>query len=182
MQQVAELAGVSVRTLHHYHAIGLLVPLVDPGNGYRLYDRVHLLRLQQILVYRGLGFSLAEVKALLDDPGMDRGQALRRQRDLVRERLQADRALLRTLERTLEELEGGETMKDEDMFAGLPAGTEEQWNREVDRRWGDGQFEASRRRIEAGGAAEFRREAEDLREAIGAACREGLGSRGGCGP
>jgi DNA-binding transcriptional MerR regulator len=81
--EVAKLAGVTVRTLHHYDEIGLLSPGVRSDAAYRLYSYEDLIRLQEILVWRQLGFSLAETQALLDDPGYDRANALRRQRELV---------------------------------------------------------------------------------------------------
>ena len=58
VKEVAEIAGVSVRALHHYDAIGLLVPKLRSGSGYRLYDEDDLLRLQQILINRELGLPL----------------------------------------------------------------------------------------------------------------------------
>ncbi|MFE4089543.1 MerR family transcriptional regulator, partial [Streptomyces sp. YIM B13502] len=64
--QVAGFAGVTVRTLHHYDAIGLLVPSARSHAGHRRYDDADLDRLQQILFYRELGFPLEEVAALLD--------------------------------------------------------------------------------------------------------------------
>src|ERR1700730_9622060 len=81
--ELSELAGVTVRTLHHYDEIGLLSPSDRSEAGYRLYSYADLERLQEVLVWRQLGFSLAEIKALLDEPGYDRGSALRRQRELV---------------------------------------------------------------------------------------------------
>jgi DNA-binding transcriptional MerR regulator len=75
VKQAAELAGVSVRTLHHYDAIGLLVPSGRTEAGYRLYDDDDLLRLQQIQIGRELGLPLEEIRRSLDDPSFDRRQA-----------------------------------------------------------------------------------------------------------
>ena len=66
--QVADLAGVTVRTLHHYEQIGLLTPSERTAAGYRLYAARDLDRLSQILFYRELGFPLEEISTLLDDP------------------------------------------------------------------------------------------------------------------
>jgi DNA-binding transcriptional MerR regulator len=79
--EVARLAGVSVRTLHHYDEIGLLVPSARSEAGYRLYDEADLLRLQQILVGRELGLSLEAIGRFLDEPEFDRRQALLDARD-----------------------------------------------------------------------------------------------------
>ena len=71
VKQLSELAGVTVRTLHHYDRIGLLSPAQRSESGYRYYGRAELLRLQQILFYRELGFRLQEIGDILDDPSFD---------------------------------------------------------------------------------------------------------------
>ena len=81
--EVAGLAGVTVRALHHYDELGLLSPSGRSEAGYRLYSYEDLARLREILIWRALGFSLSEVGALLDDPGHDRLAALQRQRELI---------------------------------------------------------------------------------------------------
>ena len=72
--QVAEQLGVTVRTLHHYDAIGLLVPSERTSAGYRLYDGRDITRLQHVAVYRRLGFTLEEIALLLDDPSADEAE------------------------------------------------------------------------------------------------------------
>lgn len=69
--QASGFAGISVRTLHHYDRTGLLSPTERSAAGYRLYSDADLARLQQILFYRELGFSLEETAATLRDPGAD---------------------------------------------------------------------------------------------------------------
>ena len=76
VKQISELTGVSVRTLHHYDSIGLLKPTAVTEAGYRLYDDAALQRLQQILLYRELGFPLKDIQALLDAPENVRRKAL----------------------------------------------------------------------------------------------------------
>jgi MerR family transcriptional regulator, thiopeptide resistance regulator len=85
---VAALAGVTVRTLHHYDELGLLCPSGRSDAGYRLYSYEDLARLQEILVWRALGFPLARIQAMLDDPAHDRVAALARQRELVERELE----------------------------------------------------------------------------------------------
>lgn len=77
--EVSALAGVSVRTLHHYHQIGLLFPAKISEAGYRLYDDAALERLQHILLFRELGFSLKEIRGILDSSDFDRNKALDQQ-------------------------------------------------------------------------------------------------------
>lgn len=79
VKEVSRLTGVSVRTLHHYDAIGLLKPAALSPAGYRLYDDAALRRLQSILLFRQLQFPLKEIREILDSPGFDPCQALERQ-------------------------------------------------------------------------------------------------------
>lgn len=74
VHEVSRISGVSVRTLHHYDAIGLLKPTAVTEAGYRLYDDAALARLQNILLYRELEFPLKEIKAILDHPEFDEKQ------------------------------------------------------------------------------------------------------------
>ncbi len=119
VKQVAELAGVSIRTLHHYDAIGLLKPARSGAGGYRRYGRDALLRLQQILVYRELGVPLADIAAILDDPTFDRLAALQKQRDRLSAATARYAEMIRTIDRTIAELKGGRTMSDKDLYSGI---------------------------------------------------------------
>ncbi len=119
VKQLARMAGVSVRTLHHYDDIGLLKPATVGENGYRYYGREELLRLQQILFHRELEFPLEAIAAVLAQPGFDRMAALRRQRERLAGEAQRYRRLLRTVDETLASLEGEAKMQDVDMFKGF---------------------------------------------------------------
>lgn len=79
VKQVSQLSGVSIRTLYHYDSIGLLKPTKTTEAGYRLYDDAALERLQQILLFRELQFSLKEIREILDSSNFDRNQALEQQ-------------------------------------------------------------------------------------------------------
>jgi len=83
VHEVSELAGISVRTLHHYDAIGLLEPHARTEAGYRLYDEQDLARLQQILLFRELEFPLTEIRRIIDSPDFDTGKALEQQLHLL---------------------------------------------------------------------------------------------------
>ena len=76
VKEVSKLTGVSVRTLHYYDEIGLFVPAMTTDAGYRLYDNSDLERLQQILLFKELGFSLKDIKGIMDRPDFDRKKAL----------------------------------------------------------------------------------------------------------
>ena len=83
VKQLAKKCGVSVRTLHHYDAIGLLKPAQVTEAGYRLYDEAALERLYLILLFRELGFRLKDIRSILDAPDFDRNRVLERQIELL---------------------------------------------------------------------------------------------------
>lgn len=131
--QVAELFGVTVRTLHHYDEVGLLVPSARSHAGYRLYTSVDLERMQQIVVYRRLGFSLDEVTELLDG-GADPAEHLRRQRDVVMSRVAALTELVTAIDHALEVEMNDQTLTPADRralfgadFEDLQAQAEQSW-------------------------------------------------------
>lgn len=143
VKEVAEIAGVSVRTLHHYDEVGLLSPRGRTDAGYRLYGEEDLLRLQQILLGRELGLSLEEIRRSLDDPAFDHRATLLRQRAELEERAQRTEAMLRAIDRALSQLEG-ETMDSKEIFDGFdPA----RYETESAERWGTSEaFAESKRR------------------------------------
>ncbi len=83
IKQLAHIAKISVRTLHHYDNIGLLKPMRKKGNQYRFYEESDLLKLQQVLFFRELEFSLPEIKKILSSPAFDMHASLRDQRKLI---------------------------------------------------------------------------------------------------
>ncbi|GAA3111030.1 DNA-binding transcriptional MerR regulator [Kribbella aluminosa] len=118
VSEVARLAGVSVRTLRHYDAIGLLPPGRVAANGYRYYGRPELLRLQRILLLRELGVPLPSIARILDEQD-DEVTALEGHREqLLQERRRLD-DMLGAVERTIAGLSGDETVTDEEFFTGL---------------------------------------------------------------
>jgi DNA-binding transcriptional MerR regulator len=119
VKQVAKLSGVSVRALHHYDEIGLLKPDSVGANGYRYYGKDELLRLQQILFHRELGFSLEEIRQVLDAKDFDRVAALRAHRGRLDAESKRYRRLVRTIDETLAALQGATTMDDKAMYKGF---------------------------------------------------------------
>lgn len=100
--ELAELAGVTVRTLHHYDRIGLVRPGLRTAAGYRCYTEEDAERLAQVLGYRELGFALLAIRDILDDPGTDPQEHLRRQRGLLTERIERLRRIVAAIDTTLE--------------------------------------------------------------------------------
>ncbi|AFL99929.1 putative transcriptional regulator [Desulfitobacterium dehalogenans ATCC 51507] len=118
VHEVAELSGVTIKTLYHYQKIGLLMPERVAENGYRYYGHKELKRLQQILFYRELDFSLENIKNALDNES-DRLNCLYEQYSLLKAREQRLANILRTLEETIQHEEKGVPMSKEKMFNGL---------------------------------------------------------------
>jgi DNA-binding transcriptional MerR regulator len=136
VSEVARITGISVRALHHYDAIGLLVPKQRTDAGYRVYDQDDLLRLQQVLIGREQGLALEDIRRALDDPRFDRAQALRAQKRALQERAQRTDDMIRAVDAALAMLEDdrGGTMDVKQLFDGFdPAAYEA----EVQERWGD---------------------------------------------
>lgn len=119
VNQLAQLAGISVRALHHYDEIGLLKPAFTGDNRYRYYGEAELLRLQQILIHRELDIPLAEIGAILDAPGFDSLQTLQRQRERLEEQARRYARMVKTIDRTIARLKGDRAVKDADLYSGV---------------------------------------------------------------
>ena len=104
--EFADLNGVTVRTLHHYDRIGLLSPSSRRDNGYRLYQQEDLLRLQQILTLRHLGFKLTEIKELLERDDYGVVAAMRLQRFAIKEQIQRLEVIEKAIDEVLEARSG----------------------------------------------------------------------------
>ncbi|HEV8397220.1 MAG TPA: MerR family transcriptional regulator [Vicinamibacterales bacterium] len=155
---VARISGVSIRALHHYDAIGLLVPTGRTEAGYRLYTDKDLLRLQQIAIGRELGFSLEEIKQSLDDPRFDQRQALVEQRQRLEAKARALDDMLRAVDAALavvgDDPQGG-TMEMKELFGGFDPAAHEA---EVEQRWGGPALEESKRRVKKYTADDWKRQ------------------------
>ncbi|MFH8787698.1 MerR family transcriptional regulator [Streptomyces roseoverticillatus] len=135
--QVAAFAGVTVRTLHHYDEIGLLSPGGRSHAGHRRYDDADLDRLQQILFYRELGFPLDEVAVLLDEPGADPAEHLRRQHGLLTERIEQLQRMATAVEHAMEAKKMGIKLTPEEKFEVFGDFDPDVHAEEVEQRWGD---------------------------------------------
>jgi MerR family transcriptional regulator, thiopeptide resistance regulator len=145
--RVAEIAGVTVRTLHHYDEIGLLAPSDRSSAGYRRYDDADLERLQQILLYRELGFTLEEITAILDDPEVEARAHLRRQHGLLKDRIARLQEMVTAVEYMLEARKVGINLTPEEKFEVFGNFDPDTYNDEVEQRWGgtDAYAESARR-------------------------------------
>lgn len=109
----AEMASVSVRTLHHHDHIGPLRPTTSTAPGYRLYAAADLECLQQVLFFRELGFPLREIKAIVDGPTFGWGEALRAHRRLLVAKRDRFGQLVELADRTIDALQKGRPTADE---------------------------------------------------------------------
>src|ERR1043165_3980594 len=119
VKQVAAMSGVSVRALHFYDETGLLKPAYHGANGYRYYEEPQLLKLQQILFYRELGFELKRVKRILGRRNFERIAALESHRNVLEQNVARTHRLIETIDKTIKHLKGTKKMKSEEMFAGF---------------------------------------------------------------
>lgn len=175
---VARVAHISVRTLHHYDEVGLLAPSGRSEAGYRLYSDADLDRLQQILFFKELGFALEEIRDLMDEEGFDRTEALVVQRDLIAEKALRYEAMLGLIDKTLAALNGGVQMSKEEKFEVFGDFDPNEYEEEVKERWGDTEAykESARRtaRYTKDDWARFKAESEEIGLAIAALMDEGV--------
>jgi DNA-binding transcriptional MerR regulator len=181
--RVAELAGVSVRTLHHYDAIRLVHPSGRTAAGYRVYADADIARLQQVLIYRRLGFALEAIPAVIDDPNVDAIGHLTRQRQLLVERRAELAAMISAIDaqirrRTEAESMGMQLSAEEqlEIFGTEKVGGE--WADEAAERWGETDaYQESQRRAASYSKEDWARlkaEADEGLAAFAEALREGL--------
>jgi DNA-binding transcriptional MerR regulator len=131
VKQLAELANVSVRTLHYYDEIDLLHPSWVGENGYRYYADEAVLRLQQLLFFRELDFSLDAVKAILDRPDFDVVAALHAHRNALRAKVGRLETLINTIDSTILHMTGEVSMSQKHLFAGFSDEDEARYAREA---------------------------------------------------
>lgn len=145
VREVAQMAKVSVRTLHHYDSIGLLCPQKQE-NGYRLYSDEDLERLQSILYYRYLGFSLKKIAGLLERAEGGRLELLQEQLGLMEAEQVRLSALIDTLRKTIKSQKGQIRMSNEEKFAGFTWQDNQEYDHEARERYGDAVVDESHRR------------------------------------
>jgi MerR family transcriptional regulator, thiopeptide resistance regulator len=154
VKQLADLAGVSTRTLHYYDEIGLLAPTSLGENGYRYYGQEAVIRLQQILFYRELDLNLNEIRAILDRPDFDVLEALQTHRQALQHRASRLAGLLQTIDRTIRHMKGQLEMSDQELFQGFDEAKQKEYEKEASARWGEATVSASVRKWNGYTAAE----------------------------
>jgi DNA-binding transcriptional MerR regulator len=146
---VAALTGVSVRTLHHYDHIGLVVPSVRTPAGYRCYTDADIERLHVVLVYRSVGLPLDEIRTLLDDPDADVLAHLNRQHELLLEHADRLQHTIKAVEALMNaHRDGIQLSAAEQVEIFGTTAFDDEYAAEAEERWGDTDaWKQSRQRV-----------------------------------
>lgn len=136
VKQLADLAGVSIRTLHYYDEIGLLKPSSIGDNGYRYYEEEAVYRLQQILFFREMELGLLQIKELMDRPGFDLLATLATHRQALQDKIARLQTLIHTIDQTLTHLTGEVDMSKKKLFEGFTAEEQQRYEQEASEKYG----------------------------------------------
>ncbi|PLR81157.1 MerR family transcriptional regulator [Bacillus sp. V33-4] len=136
VKEVADLVGISVRTLHHYDEIGLLTPDETTESGYRLYSDNNLQMLQQILFFKELGFPLKKIKDIIKSPSFDQQEALELHRKMLLEKRHRLNKMIATVDKTIQHSKGEIQMSSKEKFEGFDF-SHNPYEQEARQRWGD---------------------------------------------
>lgn len=175
--ELAKQAGVSIRTLHHYDEIGLLSPSERTAAGYRRYNATDAERLHRILVYRELGFDLAGIARILDDPAVDAVEHLRRQRSLLERQVERLQRMIEGVEVMMNAKKTGLKLTPDEMREVFGSFDPSEHAEEAERRWGGTEaYTESQRRASSYDKQQWlqiRNEAEQIGAGLAAAMRDG---------
>ena len=133
IKKIADLAGVTTRTLRYYDEIGLLNPAGVGENGYRYYDQGNLMRLQQILFFRELDVPLDDILLIMSQPDFNLVEALENHRAALKNRASRLEKLIDTVDHTIDTIKGENAMKEQELFEGFD---ETKYEEEARQRWG----------------------------------------------
>jgi DNA-binding transcriptional MerR regulator len=176
--RVADLSGVTIRTLHHYDEVGLLSPGGRSAAGYRIYEDRDLERLQRILFYKELGFTLGEISTIVDDPRTDTLGHLRRQRGLLNERIERLSAMVDAIDYEMEARTMDIPLTPEERLEVFGKFRPEDYAEEAEQRWGGTEaYKESQRRVSSYDKEDWQRlkaEEEEIRARLTAALDAGL--------
>ena len=180
VQKLAQMAGVSTRTLRYYDELGMLKPARINSSGYRIYGQVEVDRLQQILFYRELGMSLESIKDIVTSPSFNASLALREHCEKLLEKRQQLDALISNVQKTIALTEGRITMTDKEKFEGfkqkLVDDNEAKYGKEIREKYGEETVNKSNQKVKGMSQEqhdEVTKLAADLMETLHAAFKTG---------
>ena len=176
--RVADLSGVTIRTLHHYDEIGLLSPGGRSAAGYRIYEDSDIERLQRILFYRELGFALEEIATIVDDPRTGALGHLRRQRGMLARRIERLSAMVDAIDYEMEARTMDIRLTPEERLEVFGEFKPEDYAEEAEQRWGETEaYKESQRRVSKYKKEDWQRlkaEGEEVENRLAAALEAGL--------
>lgn len=151
VQKLAQMAGVSARTLRYYDELGILKPARISTSGYRIYGQAEIDRLQQILFYRELGVNLESIKEIVTAPSFDGAKALREHREKLLEKREQLDVLITNVDKTIALTEGRIIMSDKEKFEGfkqkLVDDNEAKYGNEIREKYGDETINKSNQKL-----------------------------------
>ncbi len=151
VQELAQLAGVTARTVRYYDEIDILKPARINSSGYRIYGPEEVDRLQQILFYRELDIGLDSIRKIINSPSFDEVKALKKHREKLLEKKEQLELLIVNLDRTITSKERGIIMCDQEKFEGfkkrLVEDNERKYGEEIREKYGDEDVERSNKKI-----------------------------------
>jgi DNA-binding transcriptional MerR regulator len=155
IKKLADIAGISVRTLHYYDEIGLLKPQYRRDNGYRYYGEEEVILLQQIMFFRELGFSLDEIRTIISSPDFNVSEALEQHKNLLVKKDKRLKELINNVERTMSKMGKQSEMNIKEFYQGFDDEQVEKYREEVKRRWGPKVLEESEKKVIGMGQEKF---------------------------
>ncbi|MCY1038589.1 MerR family transcriptional regulator [Staphylococcus nepalensis] len=160
---LADLVGISVRTLHYYDSINLLNPTSISESGYRLYSEGDLDKLQQILFFRELDFPLKKIKTMLDNPSFDQQAALKMHKKMLIEKRNGIDQMIQTIDQTLLHLKGELSMTNEEKFKGFDF-NKTKYDKEAREKWGEKIVDKANNRINSWSVKEKNAKSEAMNQ------------------
>jgi DNA-binding transcriptional MerR regulator len=161
VKQLADLAGVTPRTLHHYDQIGLLKPSRTGDNGYRYYGEESLLKLQQILFYRELGLSLEEIKKIMGRRDFEILSALETHKVELGKRITRLEGLIETVDNTISHLKGQKEMSKKQLFEAFSDEQQAEYEKEAMQKYDPATVKASNKKWKSYTPADKQRIADE---------------------
>lgn len=169
IQTLSKMAGVSTRTLRYYDEIGLLKPIRISSSNYRIYGELEVNLLQQILFYRELDLPLSTIKSIITKEDFDFKTALKEHKEKLLMKQKQIETLLHNVDQTIQSLEGGIVMSNQEKFEGLKkekiAKNEQKYGKEIRKKYGDEAVNAANEKFGSLNEAEYK-ESEKLAEQI----------------
>ena len=159
VNKLAQISGISTRTLRYYDSIGLLRPARVSSNGYRVYNQNQVDKLQQILFYREMGMALEEIKAILNAPGFDREKTLQTHLAALTQKKEQIEKLIINVGKTIDAMKGEIIMSDKEKFEGfkqkLVDENEKSYGGEIRGKFGDTVIDASNAKLKGMTQAQY---------------------------